>query len=172
MITQDQLFLIGKINKPHGVYGEVTFTLQNNTSFDEDTPCLFVEIDGIHVPFFIEEMEFSTDTTGFLKFEDIETANDASLFTSLPLYIERKYIHDEDIETDDANYFIGFKLMDNKNHEIGLIQFIDTTTENHLFVIDKDGEEILIPVSEEYITDLDHDNKIIYMELPEGLLSL
>jgi 16S rRNA processing protein RimM len=39
-------------------------------------------------------------------------------------------------------------------------------------VIQKEDDELLIPVSEEYIKKIDHENKIIVVELPEGLLDL
>ena len=48
----------------------------------------------------------------------------------------------------------------------------DDSTINTLFVIDNDGEEILVPAQEEMIAGIDNDNKEIYFNLPEGLVSL
>lgn len=50
---------------------------------------------------------------------------------------------------------------------------MDDSTVNVLFEIETSmGEDVLVPASEELITDIDHQKKIIYMALPEGLLSL
>jgi len=172
MINQNSLFLLGKINKVHGLSGEVSFTLNSDISFDEELPCLFVEVDGIPVPFFIEEMRFSTDTTGFLKFEDIEKTEDARILNGLPLFIEKKYLAEEPVAQNDFEFYEGFTLVDEKNGNIGIVKFIDTSTENHLFVVGDDDNEILIPVSEDYILSIDEANRTIYLHLPEGLLEL
>ncbi len=172
MINDNSLFLLGKINKVHGLSGEVSFTLNSDISFDEELPCLFVEIDGISVPFFIEEMRFSTDTTGFIKFEDVEKNEEARLLNGLPLFIEKKYLNEEFVAQNDFEFYDGFMLVDEKNGNIGIVKFIDTSTENHLFVVGDDDNEILIPVSEDYILKIDEDNRTIYLRLPEGLLEL
>jgi 16S rRNA processing protein RimM len=56
--------------------------------------------------------------------------------------------------------------------EIGEIVDIDDSTMNTLFVLEKDGEEILIPAQEEFIADIDHDEQTIIFDLPQGLVSL
>jgi 16S rRNA processing protein RimM len=48
---------------------------------------------------------------------------------------------------------------------------VDESTVNTLFVIERpDGEELLIPAQEAFIEDIDHDERIIIFNLPEGLL--
>ena len=49
---------------------------------------------------------------------------------------------------------------------------VDDSTINTLFVIDCNGEEILVPAQEEMIAGIDNDNKEIIFDLPEGLVSL
>ncbi len=172
MISESSLFPLGKINKAHGLSGEVSFTLNSDLLFDEELPCLFVVVDGIPVPFFLEEMRFSTDTSGFLKFEDVDNAEQARTLAGLPLFIEKKYLNEEDIQQNDIEFYKGFKLVDEAGNTIGNVKYIETSTENHLFVVENAEKEILIPVSEDYILDIDEVNRMIYMQLPEGLLEL
>jgi 16S rRNA processing protein RimM len=172
MIPESSLFLLGKINKTHGLAGELSFTLISDIPFVDDLPCLMVDIDGIPVPFFVEEMRFSTDTTGFLKFEDIDNADDARPLAGLPLFIEKKYLNEEDIPQNDSEFYKGFRLTDEAGNNIGVVKYIETSTDNHLFVIENAGKQILIPVSDDYIINIDDKNKVICMQLPEGLLEL
>ena len=53
MIRRDELIQIGQFNKPHGIEGEITASV--NYDFDDLSAfsCLIVEIDGIFVPFFV-----------------------------------------------------------------------------------------------------------------------
>lgn len=65
----------------------------------------------------------------------------------------------------------GFTIIDDRNETIGVIDYIDDSTANILFVVtDKDGETVYIPAAEEFITALDPNNKTITMRLPEGIL--
>ena len=66
----------------------------------------------------------------------------------------------------------GFTAVDETLGEIGEIIDVDDSTINTLFVIDNDGEEILIPAQEEMIAGIDNDNREIFFDLPEGLVSL
>jgi 16S rRNA processing protein RimM len=76
-------------------------------------------------------------------------------------------------ETDEeAGYFVGFEVVEENHGKIGTITDVDQSTENILFVIETDDDEILIPAVEEYITDIDHEKKIIRLRLPDGLLDL
>ena len=49
---------------------------------------------------------------------------------------------------------------------------VGSVHKNALFVIPTDNDELLIPVGDDYITEIDHEKKIIYMNLPEGLLEI
>ena len=55
MIRQEEVFKIGKIGKPHGVKGEVAFRFSDDVFDRVDADYLILEVDGILVPFLIEE---------------------------------------------------------------------------------------------------------------------
>ena len=65
MIKKDEIFKIGIFNKPHGVKGEVSFTFTDDIFDRVDCEYLVCLLDGIFVPFFIEEYRFRSDTTAF-----------------------------------------------------------------------------------------------------------
>ena len=70
----------------------------------------------------------------------------------------------------DMRYFIGFEVIDAIDGFLGKITNVNDDTANILFELAE--KDLLIPVSDEYITDIDHQKRIIYMNLPEGLLEL
>jgi len=107
-----------------------------------------------------------------LKLEGVITEEQARSFMGLTIYLPKSFlekVEDEEIELD---YFAGFSLIDVEAGLIGIISEVDKTTDNILFVIPKKNDELLIPAGEEYIQEIDHDKKIIYVKLPEGLLDL
>jgi 16S rRNA processing protein RimM len=172
MILTSSVFPIGQILKPHGVNGEMTFTFTSDIFDREEIAYLIFEIQGILVPFYLNEYRFKSNTTGYLKLDGILNEEQSHEFDGLTIYLPKKYldkVEDAEIELD---YFAGFSLVDAKNGLLGIISEVDQTTDNVLFVIPTKNDELLIPAGEEYIEKIDHDKKIIYVRLPEGLLDL
>ena len=173
MILKEDVFPIGEIVKPHGVSGEMTFSFTTDIFDTEDIDFMIIEIQGIFVPFYIDEYRFKSGSTGMIKFEGVQSDEQARAFSGLTLYVQKKYLDKVEAEEIELDYFVGFSLIDEVSGEIGLISEVDQTTENTLLVIDrKDEDELLIPFGLDYILAVDHKKKIISVKLPEGLLDL
>jgi 16S rRNA processing protein RimM len=172
MISKSDVIPIGQINKPHGVNGEMSFSFTSDIFDREEVPYFIFEMQGILVPFFLEEYRFKGSTTGLMKLDGVTSDEEARAFYGLTIYLPKKFlekVEDTEIELD---YFAGFSLIDVEKGLIGVISEVDQTTENVLFVIPTKDDELLIPAGEEYIEEIDHDKKLIYVRLPEGLLDL
>ena len=171
MIRKEEVFKIGVIGKPHGVKGEVSFTFTDDIFDRVDGEYLILLMDGILVPFFLEEYRFKTDTVALVKFEDIDTAEQARRLTHAEVYFPMKYMETQE-EVSSWNYFIGFRVEDVHQGLLGTVTDVDESTLNVLFAIENaSGDEILLPAHEEFILKVDHDQKILTVEVPEGLLN-
>jgi len=172
MILKEDLFPIGQINKPHGVNGEMVFSFTSDVFDTEDVPFFVVEIQGIFVPFFIEEYRFKSVESALIRLEDVNSDEKARAFSGLTVYLPKKYLEKVENAEIELDYFAGFTLIDELLGEIGVISEVDQTTENALFVIPTTDDELLIPVGDDYIHEIDHEQKKIFVKLPEGLLDL
>ena len=173
MIKREEVYKIGLFNKPHGIHGELSFTFTDD-AFDraEDCHYLICLLDGIFVPFFIDEYRFRSDSTALVKLEGIDSTEKARMFTNVEVYFPVKYAEDSSPEELSWDYFVGFQVKDKHHGDIGTVVEVDQSTINTLFVLDKDGEELLIPAQEEFILKMDHKKRTMTVDLPEGLLSL
>ena len=169
MIRKEEVFKIGVINKPHGVKGEVSFTFTDDIFDRVDCDYLILLMDGILVPFFMEEYRFRSDNVALVKFEDIDTAEQARKFTNVEVYFPKKFM-DEQEDVTSWNFFIGFRVEDVHHGYLGEITDVDDTTINVLFSIEKDGEELLLPAHEEFIIDLERKKKVMKVDVPDGLI--
>ena len=170
MIREDEVYKIGVINKPHGVKGEVSFTFTDDIFDRVDCDYLVLLMDGILVPFFIEEYRFRSYNSALVKFEDIDTAEKAKMFTNVEVFFPMEY-KEELGEVTSWGYFIGFDVDDANHGKLGKIAGVDDSTANVLFVIEKeDGDEILLPAHEKFILDFDHEKKRVKVKIPDGLL--
>ena len=121
MIQRDELIKIGTFNKPHGVQGELAFTFTDDIFDRCESPYVVCEIDGIFVPFFIEEYRFRSDTTALMKLEDVDSEEEARPFTNLDVYYPKAYItNDEDGGLSaPGDFFLHFSVYDTEKGFLG-----------------------------------------------------
>ena len=174
MIREEDVFEIGFINKPHGTRGEMLMTLSDD-AFDMEesgTEFIFCMLDGILVPFYIEEYRYRSDTTLLVKLEGVDNEEKARRLTNVKVYVEEApYSLDEDSALS-WNFFRGCTVEDTKAGPLGTISRVDTSTINTLFIIKQENSELLVPAQEEFIQHIDREHRHVVMQLPEGLLSL
>ena len=173
MIKKEEVYKIGRIGKPHGVKGEMNFMFTDDVFDRTDSDYLIIEVEGILVPFFIEEYRFRSDETALLKLCDIDTQEQARQFTNCEVFFERSKADTPDDELTWAQ-IVGFRIVDENNGKIvGEIVAVDDSTENVLFEIETaKGNQILIPAHDELIVQTDADHRQIKMTLPEGIFDL
>lgn len=173
MIKAEDVFKIGRFAKPHGVKGEISL-LTTCDLFDEaEDPYVVCDIDGILVPFFIEEYRYKSDNVILLKLEHVDTEEAAREFAGLDVYYPMEGVEEETLVGDITwDSFIGYTVKDKKQGLLGAITDIDESTINVLLHIDYNGEELLFPAAEELIVDVNHSDKEMTVTLPEGLLEI
>ena len=169
MIRREEVYKIGRLGKTHGVRGEISFLLDDDVFDRTDADYLILDIDGILVPFFIEEYRFKTDSNALMKFDGIDTQERARELTGCDVYFPRSQAEEDESNVPWAE-LVGYSLIDSSSGKtIGEIAAIDDTTINILFEL-TDGK--LIPASEELIQQIDTKLHQIEINLPEGILEL
>ena len=169
MIKQEEVYKIGRLGKAHGVKGEVSFQFDDDIFDRVDADYLVLDIDGILVPFFMEEYRFRSDNVCLVKFCDIDTQQRARELTGCDVYFPRALSEEAD-DTPSLASLVGFSIIDRSNGtNIGSIAAIDVSTPNILFELDNGT---LIPASEELIESIDAERQRIEMNIPQGLLEM
>ena len=169
MIRQEEVYKIGRLGKAHGVKGEVSFLFDDDIFDRVDADYLVLDIDGILVPFFMEEYRFRNDSVCLVKFCDIDTQQRAQELTGCDVYFPRA-LAEEAGDVPSLASLVGFEIVDASNGKtIGNIAAIDDSTINLLFELE-DGA--LIPANDELIEDIDAEHRTITMNIPKGLLDI
>lgn len=172
MIRREEVYKIGLFNKPHGIHGELQFTFTDDVFDRVDADYLVCLLDGIFVPFFIEEYRFRSDSSALVKLEGIDTAERARMFTNVEVYFPVKHAEEAEDVSLSWSFFVGFLMEDTRYGVLGEVVDVDTTTVNTLFVVDTKDGELLVPAQEEFILGISREQKLITVELPEGLLNM
>ena len=176
MITRDELIAIGHYNKPHGVAGEISATVDVDWELLRELSCLVSDIDGIFVPFFVNAIRPKSGDTVLLTIDGIENEKDVARLVNRDIYALKRDYRQESIDADADGYpldfFIGFELRDIDGSWVGEITDVDEQTENAIFIVERDGSDLMVPASDDLIVEFDEDKKLMVMDLPTGLLDL
>ena len=140
----------------------------DDDGFDtDDADHLFLLVEGLPVPFTIEEYRFRSDETCLLKLQDVDSQEQARQLTGCQVLYPRSENDDDTLTWDEL---VGYTLIDSTTQQpIGHIATVDQQTINTLFVLD-DGR--LVPAADDWVTDIDREARTISMTLPEGLTEL
>jgi len=171
-MRKEDCYYLGKITRRHGLAGNVILKL------DTDQPelynkleSIFVEINGLLVPFFIEKSSWSKLDALNLAFKNSsEALVDQSLnkdvylpLSSLPKLTGNQFYYHE---------IIGFEIIDQDGNNCGVIRSVNDQTAQNYFVTNLDGKEVVVPIIKDWILEVDREERIIKMNLPEGLIDV
>lgn len=179
MITRADLTAVGKVNKTHGIDGELSISILDVDVAEAIQPgdCMMFDINGIFVPFFVVGVR-SRGNESLLITLDGETSREAvASLVGKDVYMKRERIENilEDIESSNGLYagsLIGFKTFTTDGSVIGIINDIDDSSDNPLFIIKniETGKSYLIPIVDSFIEEICDD--YIVFNLPDGLLDI
>jgi len=170
MIDKNSCTKIGECVKLHGVKGEFVIRLRQGIYLEDiDAEFMHFELDGGLVPFKIRSVRAKNDTDILFSFFDVENENTVSAMITSDVYVENDDLNAEHEAGDDLSMLTGWMAKDVKQGKLGKIIDIIEITNNPLFVIDHDGEEMLVPANDDLVESFDEENKILTLNLPEGL---
>jgi len=171
-MQKEDCYYLGKITKKHGFKGNLILHLETDEpELYQNMESVFIETNGMLVPFFFETIGPHSKNKLLVKFEDL-TPEEAEKLVNRSVWLPLDTLPEL---KDDAFYYhdiIGYKVIDSQKGEIGFIKNVNDSGVQALFEIDFDGKQILIPVVDDWILEVNKDEKFIRIETPNGLIEL
>ena len=165
-------FQLGYITRKHGLKGEVgIFIDADDPLFYENMESVFLKIKDELVPFFIEKITLQNNK-GIVKFEEIDTLEDAEKLMGCEMYLPQDILPDLGENKFYYHEIIGYSLNDKFHGAIGKITDIYTNGNQDLIAAEFQQKEILIPIIDELILSVDKKEKILHVQLPDGLIDI
>lgn len=106
-----------------------------------------------------------------VKFEDV-SAEEAVKLVNKDIYLPLESLPELDEDGFYYHEIIGYKVIDSRKGEIGQIKNVNDSGVQDLFEVDFNGREILIPIVDDWILEVNKDQKFIRLQTPEGLIEL
>ena len=165
---------IGSISKVNRKTGEATvFYQQKNTKPDHDPEVIFIEIDGGLVPFFVAEISTGNPESFRVVLQDYNTPEVAQRFVGCRVFLpDDQPVGQTTTLNIDYGEIVGYAVNDKTYGAIGPIADVFESPDQVLIQVFKATKEILIPLVEDYLIEVDTKAKTIYLDLPDGLLDI
>ena len=172
-MDENNYYYLGRVTRKFSFKGELIVFL------DTDTPShyyglkkIFLKVDNSYIPYFISKISKYKNNSVRVKFEDVKNESEAMELINYEIFLPMEELPKLEGKKFYYHEVIGFKVIDINHGEIGEITHINDQTPQHLFVVKSSGKEILIPINDDFILDLDRINKIVNLKIPEGLLKI
>lgn len=180
MITRNEITAAGSFIKTHGIKGELSALLSVPVEFFDSNPMFICDMDGILVPFFIENIRPRGERSALIKPESVNNEEKAKLFVGKDIYVLKARLMEYeqlDIDEDEQGVYtddlVGYTVVDDFAGLLGEIVDIEDSTANMLFILRTPADKTLyIPVAEPFIQSINPQSRTIKTILPDGLANL
>ncbi len=171
ILRKEDLKRIGFVNKTSGFKGNLSCVTDIARSEKLlKSKFFFLILEGLPVPFAVETLEIKGDEL-IVKFEDVDSEQQAKkllrkeIFADILLGKKKK-----DLKS--WKDLVNYTAIDNISGEIGIITEVYEYPMQMIAKCLVDGKEILFPLNDDIVLEIDEDEKKVFVELPEGLLDV
>jgi len=163
---------IGKIVATHGLQGSLILShIVGESDWLKKDDTLFIELrKGSYIPYFVATAKGSNSEEYILQVEDVTTVEEAKKLVGKPAYVNEDILAKH--ADDSPLLWIGFNLVDKTRGGLGTIEDVMQAGAQWLAKITYEGKEVLIPLVDQMILDVNIRNKYLRMDLPEGLIEV
>lgn len=171
-MTKDKCFYVGRIVKTHGLKGEVTLRIDND-EFDEieELNYFLLDVSDNLIPFFVEDIAYHSNKA-FVLFQDLRTLEAASQLVGKSAYLPYDLLPERDGNDFYSHEVVDFIVVEEERGELGKVREIIEYPTQSLIQIMNDDKEILIPIHDDIIKDVDREEKKIFIKAPAGLIDM
>ena len=163
---------IGKVTRLHGFKGELSLKLDSDYAvLFEELDHIFLEIDKKAVPFFIDTVRFTSQGYALVYFDGVSDQSSAERLRGASIWMDEEAVPDDFVKEDSLTDLIGYEVIDHNEGSIGKVTTVVEHPGNSFLVIAREDGDILIPISDGIIKNIDSKGLKIEIEAPEGLIS-
>lgn len=168
----EKLVTVGRIVNSHGIRGELKVVPETDfpERFDKGNALIIVDSQNKQTPVTVQTSRLHKNMF-ILQFDQFSNINDVEKYKGSLLKIEAK----EQQPLEEGEYYyheiIGCKVVTEEGQELGLVSEVLTPGANDVWVVSlPKGKQLLLPVIDDVILEVDIANKTIRIHLMEGLM--
>ena len=167
-----EYFKIGKFVAAHGVKGELVLKhkLGKKTSLKGLQTIFIEEKKDSFLPWFVESTKIKNENEVLVRLEGVITREAAIKLTQKEIWFTEADLKKFSARSSPIN-LLGYLIV---NYEKPVGQILEVIEQPHQLLcrIEIKGKEVLIPINESFLQNINHAKKQVHVELPEGLIEI
>ena len=165
-MKKPDLQYLGEFIKLFSFKGEIILYSDNTINLIENLDTIFIDIDGAFVPFQIKKSKSHKKNIFRVLLEGISSESEAKDFLKKSVYINKL-----ENQNNINNIVDNFNIYNN-NEYLGIVVSTINKTGQTIVEVKMSKKTVLIPFVDEFIVEINYEEKKIQMILPEGLLDI
>jgi len=165
----EDVFQVGVISTTHGIAGEVkVFPTTDDMNRFKKLKEVILDTGKETQLLHIQQVRFFKNMV-IVKFKEFRSINDVERLRGKSLYVTRENA----VKLQKDEYFIadmiGIQVVSDEGEDLGILQDVMQTGANDVYVVEKDGEELLIPAIKDCILSVNVEEGKMEVHLLPGL---
>ncbi|MFK7923770.1 MAG: ribosome maturation factor RimM [Bacteroidia bacterium] len=165
---------LGYIAKAHGLKGEVraVFDVHNLSEYKREESFYLAKKGEALVSHKLTLFRVLDKGNAILQFEGYTDRDASESLRSHTIFFP---IENLQPLPDGHFYFfqvVGYQVVDKTHGPMGTVKGIFDGQAQDVLAIDYNGHELLVPVTDQFVLQADHENKTLHTAVPEGLLEV
>jgi 16S rRNA processing protein RimM len=172
MLRKD-CYLLGKVTKIRGYKGELVFFLDVTDPLEyQFLESVYIDLNDMLTPFFIQQIKLQKNNRAHVIIEGINSEEEAQALVGKSLFLPLTTLS----ELTDTSFYdheiVGFGVTDEEYGFVGKAQQVIDLPNNPLLQIDAEGIEVLIPIKNDTVVQIDRNNHKLVIQTPPELIDL
>ncbi|MDR1757232.1 MAG: ribosome maturation factor RimM [Culturomica sp.] len=173
MIRQEECIVVGKVQKTHNLYGEVVIASDTDLLEKYADKPVFLLLEGAPVPFFISEegLSMRNHHSYLVKFDLVDSQEEAEQLLGADVLVLGTDSDNVPAEPDIFD-LVGFAVTDERSGAEGVVADVADYSGNIVFTLVIFGKEILLPLADDYLKQIDREEKKLVVFIPAEIADL
>ena len=158
---------IAQVLKSNGRDGELLLSFVGIApeEIDLEEP-VFIEFDGLPVPCYFESFTPRGTSRALVRLTGVHSLADADELAGAAVYA------DDDLYEDEEEDLTGWTVLNADGTRAGTVSAHEDIPGNPCIWVETGHGEVLVPLHEDLVLEVDEEKQTLRMEIPEGLLDL
>lgn len=172
MLAHQDSFPIGYITKTRGLKGEIQIFFQYDNPDELELDVVFIEIFDKLVPFFVSSYQLLSNSTGYFFFEDVDHIDKTEELLKKSVFLpntKKPVRNPDEFSIMDLK---GFRVQEKTYGDLGEILEVNEFPQQFIATVKVDSVEIMFPIADDFIVEINKEKKVLEIDLPEGLLDV
>jgi len=171
-MNKQDCFFLGTIVSKFSYKGEILLKLDSDEIQFKKLKTIFLEIEGALVPFEIKNVMLHKSSLLRIKLENIDSEKKANTVVKTKTYLPIKDLPKLNGDKFYYHEIISYSVLDLSLGNIGKVKEVNDQTSQPIIVVNNGLNEVMIPLVDDFLIEINRNKKTLTFDLPEGLTTL